>query len=244
MLGIIRSEWTRSRVMLGTWIMLGFVLLFYIGANALTLSYYRSEYGMNEPEVNLAELAVGLLPAYLLILSLSAVRLSGSRGHNLHAQSFLVIPARWQQLFAQMFVNAALSMVTMAVAVGASLAMVATLPQKMNTDQLPLLGWTILFAGLISLMASAIGVLIPSSAGAVALPLVWATAVELIAQQVSEWVAEYIAPYLPFNNIWMILGGNVSVGKYDTPVSVAIVCAWTLVLVVWAFFVHQRRDVK
>ncbi|MGJ4071088.1 ABC transporter permease [Corynebacterium macclintockiae] len=244
MLGIIRSEWTRSRVMLGTWIMLGFVLLFYIGANALTLSYYRSEYGMNEPEVNLAELAVGLLPAYLLILSLSAVRLSGSRGHNLHAQSFLVIPARWQQLFAQMFVNAALSMVTMAVAVGASLAMVATLPQKMNTDQLPLLGWTILFAGLISLMASAIGVLIPSSAGAVALPLVWATAVELIAQQVSEWVAEYIAPYLPFNNIWMILGGNVSVGKHDTPVSVAIVCAWTLVLVVWAFFVHQRRDVK
>ncbi|MGJ4115817.1 ABC transporter permease [Corynebacterium macclintockiae] len=244
MLGIIRSEWIRSRVMLGTWIMLGFVLLFYIGANALTLSYYRSEYGMNEPEVNLAELAVGLLPAYLLILSLSAVRLSGSRGHNLHAQSFLVIPARWQQLFAQMFVNAALSMVTMAVAVGASLAMVATLPQKMNTDQLPLLGWTILFAGLISLMASAIGVLIPSSAGAVALPLVWATAVELIAQQVSEWVAEYIAPYLPFNNIWMILGGNVSVGKHDTPVSVAIVCAWTLVLVVWAFFVHQRRDVK
>ncbi|MGJ4083084.1 ABC transporter permease [Corynebacterium macclintockiae] len=244
MLGVIRSEWTRSRAMWGTWIMLGFVLLFYVGANILTLSYYRSGYGANEPEVNLAELGVGLLPAYLLILSLSAVRLSGSRGHNLHAQSFLVIPARWQQLFAQMFVNAALSMVTMAVAVGASLAMVATLPQKMNTDQLPLLGWTILFAGLISLMASAIGVLIPSSAGAVALPLVWATAVELIAQQVSEWVAEYIAPYLPFNNIWMILGGNVSVGKHDTPVSVAIVCAWTLVLVVWAFFVHQRRDVK
>ena len=113
MLGVIRSEWTRSRAMWGTWIMLGFVLLFYVGANVLTLSYYRSEYGANEPEVNLGELGVGLLPAYLMILSLSAVRVSGTRGHNLHAQSFLVIPARWQQLFAQMFVNAALAMVTL-----------------------------------------------------------------------------------------------------------------------------------
>ena len=244
MLGVIRSEWTRSRAMWGTWIMLGFVLLFYVGANVLTLSYYRSEYGANEPEVNLAELGVGLLPAYLMILSLSAVRVSGTRGHNLHAQSFLVIPARWQQLFAQMFVNAALAMVTMAVAVGVSVAMVATLPQKMNTDQLPLLGYTILFAGLVSLMASAIGVLIPSPAGAVALPLVWATAVELISQQLSEWIADNIAPYLPFNNIWMVLGGNVSVGGNDTPVSIAIVAAWTVVLVAWAFLVHQRRDVK
>ena len=124
------------------------------------------------------------------------------------------------------------------------MAMVATLPQKMNTDQLPLLGYTILFAGLVSLMASAIGVLIPSPAGAVALPLVWATAVELISQQLSEWIADNIAPYLPFNNIWMVLGGNVSVGGHDTPVSIAIVAAWTVVLVAWAFLVHQRRDVK
>ena len=42
MLGVIRSEWTRSRAMWGTWIMLGFVLLFYVGANVLTLSYYLS----------------------------------------------------------------------------------------------------------------------------------------------------------------------------------------------------------
>ena len=247
MLGIINSEWLRTKSLKGTWILLGFAVLSLVLPAALTLNAVQNLQGQG---LDLAELGAinasqaggGLVPALMFIIALSAVRVSSERAHNLHAQSFLVISARWKQVAASMLVNMLLSVVTGVIGLAIALVLLSSTPLPLMTNDAGKLGWMVLAIAAISVMASAIGVLIPSVAGAVALPLIWATAFEGILVSTSQFFADNVAPYLPFNNVFMLVSTQPTV--HTPAVSGIILILWAGLLAAAAFFVNESRDVK
>ncbi|HIW95464.1 MAG TPA: ABC transporter permease [Candidatus Corynebacterium gallistercoris] len=243
MLNIINSEWIRTRSLVGTWVMLGFAFVFISVPSLFLLSYYLGEFGWEEPFVSVTSVLLGSLPALLVIVCLSAVRVSSARNHNLHAQSFLVIKARWSQLAASMVVNVLLSVVTVVVGIAAALAILTIAPQPLNFDYGSVLVWLVAIAAMLSLIGSSLGVIIPSTAGAVCLPLVWMV-VEQILPTFSRFLGEFVVPYLPVTNMFWLINPELAAATHGSATSGIILALWTGLLMAAAFYVNESRDVK
>ncbi|RAV34818.1 hypothetical protein [Corynebacterium heidelbergense] len=236
MIRALRSEWTRTKALVGTWVfMLLIVGIVFLPNLGLRMAVSQDPGG---GRVRVTDMNLGFIGTIVLILAFSAWRSRSPRAHKLHAQSFLVLPSRWPQLTAVMLVNLVMCMAAVTVGLLVSFALLASTGVGWQEGGAADLARLLFGYGAISLIASAVGVLIGSTAAAVALPIVW-VAMEPALVNIHPFLANKVAPWLPMRNVLTLMTGESSGGH-----PILVLGAWALLFVAAAFWRHQRADVR
>lgn len=239
----IRSELTRSVSMLGTRVFLALLVVQLVLPNWL-FQRVLSERMYPGAALSFRDLGAGMGGIIMLLLAFGAWRVRSARTHQLHAQSFLVLPARRHWLAAATAVNVALGVGAVLVGFAISAAYMWAMGIPIDASTWPELVTMLLGYTAVVLIASACGMLIPSTAAAITVPLVWAFAVEVILTRATPWGQQYLAPVMPFTSIIHLISGQ-SLEGAGSAVSVGgVVAAWAVGLTAAAFAVNELADVK
>lgn len=154
---------------------------------------------------------------------------------------YLAFPGRWAAHLARVLVQLLIALVSALAGAAVGLGFVAATGALDASGDVP---YTAIIGGYIlwTVIASAVGMLIPNTATAVAMPLVWILAVEQTLSVIpTEW-ASTIVKFLPWINTRQLIGAMDA--GYTATHAWTVILVWFALLVGAGFVVACRRDVK
>lgn len=262
--GVLRSEWIKLRSLRSTaWSFL-LVLVLPIGIGVL-LAVFADDGGQGltgDAARNALVLysTSGTMLSSLIVAVIGALVVTGEYGTGMIRSSFAAVPRRSVALAAKAIVLAVVVFVTSAVSVWATAFITLPIAAGRNVEAsldasvaMPLLGASV-YLTLIALLAFAVGVVLRSTAGAIAgvlgLMLVAPVVVQLVQSFTgAEWLGT-LTNLLPQNagQPLMQFGTEVTSGWHDGVLALggwsgfAVLLAWVVVASVTALALVEKRD--
>lgn len=262
--GVLRSEWIKLRSLRSTaWSFL-LVLVLPIGIGVL-LAAFADDGGQGltgDAARNALVLysTSGTMLSSLIVAVIGALVVTGEYGTGMIRSSFAAVPRRSVALAAKAIVLAVVVFVTSAVSVWATAFITLPIAAGRNVEAsldasvaMPLLGASV-YLTLIALLAFAVGVVLRSTAGAIAgvlgLMLVAPVVVQLVQSFTgAKWLGT-LTNLLPQNagQPLMQFGTEVTAGWHDGVLALggwsgfAVLLAWVVVASVTALVLVEKRD--
>lgn len=262
--GVLRSEWIKLRSLRSTaWSFL-LVLVLPIGIGVL-LAAFADDGGQGltgDAARNALVLysTSGTMLSSLIVAVIGALVVTGEYGTGMIRSSFAAVPRRSVALAAKAIVLAVVVFVTSAVSVWATAFITVPIAAGRNVEAsldasvaMPLLG-TSVYLTLIALLAFAVGVVLRSTAGAIAgvlgLMLVAPVVVQLVQSFTgAKWLGT-LTNLLPQNagQPLMQFGTEVTAGWHDGVLALggwsgfAVLLAWVVVASATALVLVEKRD--
>jgi len=262
--GVVRSEWIKTRSLRSTaWTFL-LVLLLSVGIGVLLASLANPD-GVSitgdAARNALVQMATsGTMVSALIVAVLGALVVTGEYGTGMIRSTFTAVPRRWEALAAKGFVLAVTVFVVTAVSTWATAFAVLPIADGRGVEAsldagvaFPLLG-TSVYLTLIALLAFGVGILLRSTAGAIATVL----GVMLVAPVVVQLVQGFTdAAWLgTLNNLLpqnagaplMQFGTEDTSGWHDGVLALggwsgfAVLTAWVVVTMAAALVTVEKRD--
>lgn len=262
--GVLRSEWIKLRSLRSTaWSFL-LVLVLPIGIGVLLAAF--ADTGRQGLTGDAARNALvqystsGTMLSALIVAVIGALVVTGEYGTGMIRSSFAAVPRRSVALAAKAIVLAVVVFVTSAVSVWATAFITLPIAAGRNVEAsldasvaMPLLGASV-YLTLIALLAFAVGVVLRSTAGAIAgvlgLMLVAPVVVQLVQSFTrAEWLGT-LTNLLPQNagQPLMQFGTEVTSGWHDGVLALGgwsgftVLLAWVVVASVTALALVEKRD--
>lgn len=208
--GSIRAEWIKFAGTPSTWIGLGLFMLVSLAMTVLEASSADPAGGTELTNTGIMSGAYGL--GQIVFMVVAAVAITNEYGHGTINRSLLAVPRRWPLPVAKAIV------VTGVAAVAATVACVLAVPTAMAVADPasqaniglvaagPTIAATIVLVAAGTLLALGMGAILRSTAGTVALLVVWPTMAEAVLARLPG-PAGWLAAYLPFANAgWAVTG--------------------------------------
>lgn len=262
--GVLRAEWIKLRSLRSTaWSFL-LVLVLPIGIGVL-LAFFADDGGQGltgDAARNALVLysTSGTMLSSLIVAVIGALVVTGEYGTGMIRSSFAAVPRRSVALAAKAIVLAVVVFVTSAVSVWATAFITLPIAAGRNVEAsldasvaMPLLGASV-YLTLIALLAFAVGVVLRSTAGAIAgvlgLMLVAPVVVQLVQSFTgADWLGT-LTNLLPQNagQPLMQFGTEVTSGWHDGVLALggwsgfAVLLAWVVVASVTALALVEKRD--
>jgi len=262
--GVLRSEWIKLRSLRSTaWSFL-LVLVLPIGIGVLLASFAdNGGQGLSGDAARNALVLYstsGTMLSSLIVAVIGALVVTGEYGTGMIRSSFAAVPRRSVALAAKAIVLAVAVFVTSAVSVWATAFTTLPIAAGRNVEAsldasvaMPLLGASV-YLTLIALLAFAVGVVLRSTAGAIAgvlgLMLVAPVVVQLVQSFTgADWLGT-LTNLLPQNagQPLMQFGTEVTSGWHDGVLALggwsgfAVLLAWVVVASVTALALVEKRD--
>lgn len=245
----IRSEWIKLRSVRGTWVMLGVALAFPVLLAGL-ISAFGSAADLTAE--NLFDLAtVGGVIASMLLGVFGVTTITSEYAYNTIRPTFAATPRRARVVVAKMFV------VSMAAAVAAAALLVLALvvsgivasSREIDVDfatldelNVAVVGFVV-FAVLVSCFGVALGMLLRSAPGAVAVLILWPLVLEgLIGAVLRAIGVEAVDTWLPYRaatDLWSIRPVTSDLGRAGGGLLFA---GFVLILSLVGVVITRRRD--
>lgn len=262
--GVLRSEWIKLRSLRSTGWSFLLVLVLPIGIGVLLAAF--ADDGAQGLTGDAARNALvlystsGTMLSSLIVAVIGALVVTGEYGTGMIRSSFAAVPRRSVALAAKAIVLAVVVFVTSAVSVWATAFITLPIAAGRNVEAsldasvaMPLLGASV-YLTLIALLAFAVGVVLRSTAGAIAgvlgLMLVAPVVVQLVQSFTgAKWLGT-LTNLLPQNagQPLMQFGTEVTAGWHDGVLALggwsgfAVLLAWVVVASVTALVLVEKRD--
>lgn len=262
--GVLRSEWIKLRSLRSTGWSFLLVLVLPIGIGVLLAAFaHDGAQGLTGDAARNALVLYstsGTMLSSLIVAVIGALVVTGEYGTGMIRSSFAAVPRRSVALAAKAIVLAVAVFVTSAVSVWATAFITVPIAAGRNVEAsldasvaMPLLGASV-YLTLIALLAFAVGVVLRSTAGAIAgvlgLMLVAPVVVQLVQSFTgAEWLGT-LTNLLPQNagQPLMQFGTEVTAGWHDGVLALggwsgfAVLLAWVVVASATALVLVEKRD--
>ncbi|SDS23845.1 ABC-2 family transporter protein [Paraoerskovia marina] len=262
-LGAVRSEWLKLRTLRSTWWIAGLTVVIMAGI-ALLGTWSLSTFIDADPEgaaqamgvmPNGAEFATsGSLFGQLVLGVLGVLVVTNEYASGMVRSTFAAVPRRTPVVLAKVVVLTLISLVTSAVAIGAS-ALVSmpffdtldvTIPMD-SADTWQILGGVAVFLTLIALMSFGFGLILRHTAGAIFTVVAIAFVIPLVLQAFQTDLIQNINKFLPMNASTAFTtttdAGAAGMELLDPWVGFAVMVAWAVVPIAVGTVLLKSRDV-
>ncbi|NUU27861.1 ABC transporter permease subunit [Curtobacterium albidum] len=264
LLGMVQSEWIKLRSLRSTvWSVLLLVLPS-VGIGTLVASLANSGGGEVTGDAARAALVqystAGSTVSVLIAAVVGALSVTGEYGTGMIRSTFTAVPRRWMALVAKGLVLAALLFIATAVGVWATAFLVLPIADANQVNAsldvsvaMPLLGASV-YLTLIGLLAFAVGILLRSTAAAIATVLGVILVAPVLVQLVqgftnAAWLGT-VQNLLPQNagQQLMRFGTTSTAGWHDGVLTLggwsgfAVLLGWVAVTMIAALMVVEKRD--
>ncbi|WP_144713085.1 ABC transporter permease [Curtobacterium pusillum] len=262
--GVLHSEWIKLRSLRSTIWSLAVLIVLPIGIGVLLASLAND--GGDPVTGDAARNALvqystaGATIAVLVVAVIGALVVTGEYGTGMIRSTFAAVPRRWEALAAKGIVLAAVLFVASAISVWATAFAAVPLANANHVEAsldasvaMPLLGASV-YLTLIGLLAFAVGILLRSTAGAIATVLGLLLVAPVVVQLVqgftnAKWLGT-VNNLLPQNagQPLMQFGTEDTSGWHDGVLALggwsgfAVLAAWVAVATVTALVAAQKRD--
>jgi ABC-type transport system involved in multi-copper enzyme maturation permease subunit len=253
---VLRSEWTKLRTLRSTlWSLLAAVIAM-AGLGSAVAAVQMSRWSHLEPQERLRFDAIdvgvgGYHLAQLAIGVLGVLVITGEYSTGMIRSSFMAVPHRLQVLWAKLLVFAALTFVLMLAAALVSFfavqAIVAQHHQQVTLGAphaLRAVVGTALFLTVLGVLSVALGALVRSTAGGIALFVGLLFVLPGITALLPASIGDSIGPYLPINAALTVATSTFDPGSHHlgTWTGFAVFCGYAAVAVAAAAILLVRRD--
>lgn len=262
--GVLRSEWIKMRSLRSTIWSLVVLVVLPVGIGVLLASLAnddgRSITGDAARNALVQYSTVGTTISVLVVAVIGALVVTGEYGTGMIRSTFAAVPRRWEALAAKGIVLAVTLFVASAISVWATAFVTVPIASANHVDAsldgsvaMPLLGASV-YVTLIGLLAFAVGIIVRSTAGAIASVLGLMLVAPVIVQLVqgftnAKWLGT-LNNVLPQNagQPLMQFGTKDTAGWHDGVLALggwsgfAVLTAWVVVAMVTALVLAQKRD--
>jgi ABC-2 type transport system permease protein len=253
---VLRSEWTKLRTLRSTlWSLLAAVVAM-AGLGSAVAAVQMSRWSHLEPQERLRFDAIdagvgGFHLAQLAIGVLGVLVITGEYSTGMIRSSFMAVPHRLQVLWAKILVFAAVTFVLMLGATLVSFFAVQAIVTQ-HHEQVTLgaphalraVVGTALFLTVLGVLSVALGALVRSTAGGIALFVGLLFVLPGITALLPASISDSIGPYMPINAALTVATSTFDPGSHHlgTWTGFAVFCGYTVVAVTAAAAALVRRD--
>lgn len=242
MLNQINAEWTKLRTTRSCWVLT-------IVALVLSLLYgiligWSSTFGAM-PYAPLMTVSIVALTLSIITMVQSAMMVTTEYRFGMASTNFRIVPKRWQLAVAKVLLGAVLAFVIGLVSMVLALIagdLTANVPANWATNNFTQRSlWAVpLGQALIVVLTQGVGWLVRNTAGTIVVGLGLLLVVENVVRILPK-IGEKVSEYMPFGNLMSFMlnqpGPHEQLG-----VSLAIFCAWAVVLWAAGVAVLHKRD--